>query len=183
MQAMSMSWRYLERRRFGLPERSWLLRDQVSRPPGGPRLLNDVRAALRLRHYSRRTEEAYVGWVRRLVIQQGLRHPRELRRAEVTAFLSHLASERRVSASTQNQALSALLFLYQDVLGRELEWLDDVVRAKAPRRLPVVLARDEVRSLVASLEGTPRLVATLLYGSGTRLLEALPLRVHRCKNT
>uniref|UniRef100_A0A832MKA3 Integron integrase n=1 Tax=Eiseniibacteriota bacterium TaxID=2212470 RepID=A0A832MKA3_UNCEI len=147
------------------------------RPAEAPRLLDRVRAALRVRHYSRRTEEAYVGWIRRFVLFHARRHPAEMGEREITAFLSDLAVTRRVSASTQNQALSALLFLYQHVLGRELEWLDGVVRAKAPGRLPVVLTRDEVRAVLDRLEGTPRLVAMLLYGSGLRLLEGLTLRV------
>jgi integron integrase len=147
------------------------------RPAEAPRLLDRVRAALQVRRYSRRSEEAYVGWIRRFVLFHGKRHPADMGEREITAFLSHLAVTRRVSASTQNQALSALLFLYQHVLGRELEWLDGVVRAKAPGRLPVVLTRDEVRAVLDRLEGAPRLVATLLYGSGLRLLEGLTLRV------
>jgi integron integrase len=136
-----------------------------------------VRAAIEARHYSRRTTEAYVGWIRRFVLFHDKRHPDQMGEAEITAFLSHLATARRVSASTQNQALSALLFLYQQVLGRELEWLEGVVRAKAPHRLPVVLTRDEVRAVLDRMDGAPRLVATLLYGSGLRLLEGLQVRI------
>ena len=142
-----------------------------------PRLLDQVREALRTRHYSRRTEKAYVGWIRRYVIFNGKRHPREMGETEVTRFLSDLAVERNVSASTQNQALAALLFLYRVVLGIELKWLDAMVRAKRPQRLPVVLTRREVRDLLGRLRGTTWLMASLLYGSGLRLLECARLRV------
>jgi integron integrase len=145
--------------------------------PQAPRLLDQVRDALRTRHYSRRTEKAYVGWIRRYVIFNGKRHPREMGETEVTRFLSHLAVERKVSASTQNQALAALLFLYRVVLGIELKWLDEMVRAKRPQRLPVVLTRREVRELLGRLRGTTWLMASLLYGSGLRLLECARLRV------
>ncbi len=145
-----------------------------SRPP---RLLDLVRDAIRARHYSRRTERAYAGWVRRFVRFHGLRHPGEMGEAEVTAFLSHLATHRQVSAATQNQALSALLFLYRAVLHRDLPWLNDLVRAKRPARLPTVLTRGEVHALLARLDGTAWLVASLLYGAGLRLLEGLRLRV------
>jgi integron integrase len=142
------------------------------------RLLPTLREAIRVRHYSLRTEQVYVGWVRRYVHFHSLRHPRELGAPEVQAFLSHLASERSVSASTQGQAKSALLFLYKHVLGVELPWLDEVVSAKATRRLPVVLTQREVRELLMNLEGgVTGLVASLLYGTGMRLLEGLRLRV------
>ena len=141
------------------------------------KLLGRVRAALRLRHYSRRTEEAYVGWVRRFVRHCGLRHPAELGAAEVRGFLTALATERVVAAATQNQAASALVFLYGEVLGQPLGELGDVVRAKEPGRLPVVLSKDEVSRVIGRLSGVPKLVAMLLYGSGLRLLEALRLRV------
>ena len=148
-------------------------------PDRGPRLLVLVRRAIRLRHYSRRTEEAYVAWVRRFVRFCGLRHPAELGRAEVTAFLSHLAEREGLSAASQNQAASALGFLYEGVLGRRLPagGLEGMVRAKEPGRLPVVLTRDEVCRVLAELRGVNRLVVLLLYGSGLRLLEALELRV------
>jgi integrase len=146
------------------------------RDPPPPRLLDRVRAATRLRHLSRRTEKAYVHWIRRFVVFHGKRHPTEMGEPEVTRFLSALATEGHVSASTQNQALAALLFLYRVVLGRELTWMDDVVRAKRPTRLPVVLSRDEVPAVLAELSGPPRLVTTLLYGAGLRVLEALRLR-------
>jgi site-specific recombinase XerD len=129
-----------------------------------------------MRHYSRRTEQAYVSWVRRFVLFHGKRHPRDLGQAEVTAFLSSLASQ-GVSASTQNQALSALLFLYDVVLGQRLSWMNDIVRAQRPARLPVVLSRDEVASLLARLHGPVGLMASLMYGSGLRLLECAELRV------
>ena len=143
----------------------------------GTPLLQRVRAAIRTRHFSHRTEKAYVGWVRRFVRFHGLRHPAAMGAPEVTAFLSHLATGCRVSASTQNQALSALLFLYKQVLEVDLPWLEDVVRAKRPQRLPTVLSPAEVRLLLDQLRDPCRLIASLLYGSGLRLLEGLRLRV------
>jgi integron integrase len=145
--------------------------------PVKPRLLDRVRAAARLRHYSRRTEAAYVAWIRRYILFHDKRHPAELGAAEVTRFLSSLAIDGRVAASTQNQALGALLFLYRDVLELDLPWLDGVVRAKRPERLPVVLTREEVAAVLRPLTGVPRLMATLLYGSGLRLLECCRLRI------
>jgi integron integrase len=142
-----------------------------------PRLLDRVRAGLRARHYSPRTEKAYVGWIRRFILFHSKRHPDEMSSVEVGAFLSNLAIDGKVSASTQNQALAALLFLYQQVLGRELEWLGDLVHAKRPKQVPVVLGRQEARDLLARLEGSVWLVCSLLYGAGLRLLEALRLRV------
>jgi site-specific recombinase XerD len=126
---------------------------------------------------ARSTEKAYVDWIRRFILFHGKRHPREMGKSEVSAFLTHLAVERNVASSTQNQALSALLFLYRHVLQQKLEWLDDVVRAKRPRRLPVVLNHDEVRALIARLDGTAWLQGKLLYGAGLRVTEALRLRV------
>jgi integron integrase len=146
-------------------------------PPGPPRLLDRVRQAARLRHLSLRTETAYVGWIRRFILFHGKRHPRDMDAPEVVAFLTHLAAERRVGATTQNQALSALLFLYRVILGRELEGLGAATRAHASRPLPVVLSRDEVRAVLAELPDLHQLVATILYGGGLRLLEALRLRV------
>lgn len=140
-------------------------------------LLEEVRRQLRVRHYSLRTEEAYLGWVRRFVEHHERRHPRTLGAPEVQAFLSKLAVDGRVAPSTQNQALSALLFLYRDVLGMELAWMESVVRAKRSRKLPVVLSRGEVTRLLAQLEGRQWLMASLLYGTGLRLLEMLRLRV------
>jgi len=132
---------------------------------------------VRARHYSRRTEKAYVAWIRRYILFHGKRHPLEMGAPELTRYLSSLAVEGNVAASTQNQALSALLFLYREVLEQEVPWLDDVVRARRPVRLPVVLTRDEVRAVLRQLRGTPRLMAILLYGSGLRLLECARLRV------
>ncbi len=142
-----------------------------------PRLLDRVRDALRARHYSARTEEAYVGWIRRYILFHRKRHPAEMGAAEITRFLTWLAVERRVSASTQNQALAALLFLYQRLLGHGPGQLDGVVRAKRPHRLPVVLTQAEVQALLAQLEEVPWIVAMILYGSGLRLGECLRLRV------
>ena len=141
------------------------------------KLLAQVRTEIRLRHYSRRTEKQYLWWIRRFIEFHQRRHPAELGQAEVTAFLAHLAVERRVSASTQNQALSALLFLYGEVLHQGVAWMADLVRAKAPRRLPAVLTPDEARAILDRLSGVAALVCRLLYGSGLRLMEALQLRV------
>lgn len=141
-----------------------------------PKLLTRVRQAIRLRHMSPRTEKAYVHWIRQFVLFHGKRHPREMGAAEVAAFLTHLATRRHVSASTQNQALSALLFLYRRILDRDLGDLDSV-RAKRSRKIPVVLTRGEVRQVLGHLHGTTCLVATLLYGSGLRLNECLRLRI------
>ena len=157
----------------GAPERP------VSTLPQAPgqRLLDRVREVLRLHHYSPRTEKAYVHWIRRYILFHGKRHPAEMGADEVTRFLSSLATESKVSASTQNQALSALLFLYGDVLRVDLPWLNEVVRAKRPERLPVVLSGEEVARLLSQLVGVTRLMAALLYGSGLRLLECCRLRV------
>ena len=142
-----------------------------------PRLLDRVREAIRARHYSRRTEKAYVAWIRRFILFHGKRHPLEMGGPEVTRFLTSLAVEGHVAGSTQNQALSALLFLYREVLAQDLPWLDDIVRAKRTARLPVVLTRDEVRAVIRQLRGVHRLMAILLYGAGLRLLEAARVRV------
>ncbi|HZN04267.1 MAG TPA: integron integrase [Candidatus Polarisedimenticolia bacterium] len=148
--------------------------DSVESPP---RLLERLRYEVRVRHYSRRTEEAYSAWVRRFILFHGKRHPKTMGEPEVARFLTWLATERRVSANTQSQALSAILFLYREVLDADVGWVQNVVRAKPSRRLPVVLTRDEVVVVLRHLSGTPWLVAALLYGSGLRLLEALRLRV------
>jgi integron integrase len=145
--------------------------------PSRPRLLDRVREAIRARHYSRRTEESYVAWIRRLILFHHKRHPADMGRVEISRFLSSLAVDSKVSASTQNQALGALLFLYRDVLHRDVGELEGVVRAKSPRRLPVVLSREEVRSILDQIRGAPRLMATLMYGAGLRLLECARLRV------
>ncbi len=144
---------------------------------GKPRLLDQVRQSIRARHYSPRTEKAYVFWIKRFIFFHGKRHPKDLGEVEVTAFLNHLAVERKVSASTQNQARNALLFLYRNVLDRDLDWLKEVIQAKGPRRLPVVLTREEVAELLRHLHGTPWLVAATMYGTGLRLLECCRLRV------
>ena len=132
---------------------------------------------MRVRHYSIRTESAYVDWIRRFIIFHGKRHPSQLGAAEVTAFLTHLAVERNVSASTQAQAKSALLFLYRHVLELNMPWLDEVISTKERRRLPVVLTTQEVRALLLEVSGTTGLITALLYGTGMRLLEGLRLRV------
>ena len=142
-----------------------------------PRLLDRVREAIRARHYSGRTEKAYVGWIKRYIFFHDKRHPAEMGGAEVTRFLTALAVDGHVAASTQNQALNALLFLYRIVLEQELPWLDDVIRAQRPTHLPVVLTRDEVFRVLARLDGPSRLIVLLLYGAGLRLLEAAQLRV------
>jgi integron integrase len=144
---------------------------------GKPRLLDQVREQIRLKHYSIRTERVYCEWIRRFIRFHQYRHPSEMGAAEVEAFLSDLAVRRNVSASTQNQALAALLFLYKQVLKLELSWLGEVVRAKKPQRLPVVLTVEEVQAVLAQLQGELWLIASLLYGSGMRLMEVLRLRV------
>ncbi|NML28003.1 phage integrase N-terminal SAM-like domain-containing protein [Zoogloea dura] len=147
-------------------------------PPSSPRLLDQVRERIRVKHYSLRTEQAYVGWIKRYILFHDKRHPRDMGKVEVEAFLSALAVERSVSAATQTQALSALLFLYREVLGVELPWLDDLVRAKKPRRLPSVLTRAEVSTLLGAIDDPDvTLPSRLLYGAGLRLLECLRLRV------
>jgi integron integrase len=147
-------------------------------PAQPPRLLDRVRHACRVRHYSLRTEDAYADWVRRYVLFHGKRHPAEMGAAEVNAFLTHLAVDRHVAASTQNQAFSAILFLYRHVLGVDPGRLAGAVRAHRPKRLPVILTRDEVGRILDHLAGSFRLIAGLLYGSGLRVIEGLRLRVH-----
>lgn len=142
-----------------------------------PTLLDQVRQAIRTRHLSASTEQAYVGWIKRFILSHRNRHPVEMGEQEIAGFLSSLATVRRVSASTQNQALNALLFLYHEVLGKTIGLVQGVVRAKRPRRLPVVLTREEVGWLLACLEGAPWLMAMLLYGAGLRLMECCRLRV------
>ena len=144
---------------------------------GKPRLLDQVRETIRVKHYSPKTEDAYVGWIRRYILFHGKRHPSEMGADQVAQFLSHLALENQVAASTQNQAFNALLFLYRQVLGIDLGEIGGAVRAKKPKRLPVVLTRDEVQVVLALLEGEVWLVCSLLYGAGLRLFEALQLRV------
>jgi site-specific recombinase XerD len=142
-----------------------------------PKLLDLVRQAIRARHYSLRTEEAYVRRIRRFILFHDKRHPRDMGAPEVQQFLSDLAVTHHVAAATQNQALSTVLFLYQHVLKQEIAWIDDVVRAKRPVRVPEVLTQDEVAAVLGALSGVPWIMARLLYGSGLRLMECVRLRV------
>jgi integron integrase len=150
---------------------------RVAEEPRKPKLLDQVREVLRRKHYSIRTEEAYVDWIKRFILFHGKRHPMQMGESEVTAFLSHLASARNVAVSTQNQALSALLFLYRDVLRRDLAFLGKIERPQRTPRVPVVFTRQEVQRVLAHLDGDFALMAELLYGSGLRLMECVRLRV------
>ena len=161
--------------RSGSASGAWCVGEGIV--PRKPRLLDAVREAIRVRHYSRRTEKAYVGWIRRYILFRGKRHPADMGADEVARFLSSLAVEGNVSASTQNQALAALLFLYGQVRGIELPWMTELVRASRPARLPVVLSRGAVRAVLLALRGAPRLIGVLMYGAGLRLLECCRLRV------
>ena len=145
--------------------------------PAAPRLLDQVRERIRVKHYAYATEKTYCDWIKRYIRWSGLRHPRGMGAAEVEAYLSHLATAREVSASTQNQAMHAILFLYKEVLGIDLPWLDSITRAKPSKRLPCVLTRGEVAALLNNTRGTAGLVVRLLYGTGMRLMEGLRLRV------
>jgi len=147
-------------------------------PQQQPKLLDRLREALRSRHYSRRTEESYCQWVKRFIFFHHVRHPAEMAEPEINAFLTHLAVKEKVSASTQNQALSGLLFLYRHVLCREIGDLGNVIRARRPKRLPVVLTREEVKTVLGNLTGDKWLMASLMYGAGLRLMECVNLRVH-----
>jgi site-specific recombinase XerD len=154
---------------------------------GQPRLLDQVRDAIRLRHYSHRTEQAYVYWIRRYILFHKKRHPAEMGESEITAYLSYLASTKNVAAATQNQALSAILFLYKEVLKIELKWLDDVVRATRPKRLPVVMTRETVSKVLKEMHGTQQLVARLTSISTTARSSCAPARATRtvprcCRN-
>ena len=164
-----------------VPDKTLRMSSSLVAAPAAPgkrkKLLDQVRDACRFKHYSIRTERAYCDWIERFIRFHGKRHPAEMNELEVGEFLTHLATQCQVSASTQNQALSALLFLYKEVLKQKIGWLEKVERAKRPLRVPVVLTRDEVRKVFAHLHGTPRLMAGLLYGSGLRLMECLRLRV------
>lgn len=142
-----------------------------------PKLLDQVREVLRMKHYSLRTEQAYVGWIKRYILFHNKRHPEDMSEAEIRAFVSDLASRKKVSASTQTVALSALLFLYREVLKRDLPFIEGIERAKRPERLPVVFTQAEVRDVLTRLDGVTHLIAALLYGSGLRLMDALRLRV------
>ncbi len=146
-------------------------------PKPSKKLLDRVREAIRLKNYSIRTEQAYVSWVRRFILFHGKRHPRHMSGAEIETFLSHLAVDRDVSASTQNQALSALLFLYREVLKKDLEYPIDSIRAKRPKRLPTVMTKEEVTKVIGRMRGKNQVMAKLLYGSGLRLMECMRLRV------
>ena len=147
-------------------------------PPGNkPKLLQQVRGVIRRKQYSIRTEQAYVDWIKRFILYHNKRHPREMAEEEVTEFLTHLARDRNVAPATQNQALSALLFLYQEVLKQEIGWLENLECARKPSKLPVVLTHAEMKRVFAHLHGVPKLMAGLLYGSGLRLMECVRLRV------
>jgi integron integrase len=154
-----------------------LVPNSLPQSKANPKLIEQVRNVMRFKHYSLRTERTYWDWIERFIRFHGMRHPTEMGEAEVGAFLTHLARAGKVAASTQNQALSALLFLYKEVLKQEFGWLEGVERATKPARLPVVLTRDEVHKIFAHLHGTTRLMAGLLYGSGLRLMECVRLRV------
>jgi integron integrase len=145
--------------------------------PSKPKLLDQVRQAIRTRHFSPKTEESYVHWIKRFIFFHNKRHPAQMGESEIAQFLSSLASDAHVSASTQNQALNALLFLYREILKKSIGYVNGVVRAKRPHRLPVVLTRQEVRSILATLDGSDWIMAMLLYGAGLRLMECLRLRV------
>ena len=142
-----------------------------------PKLLDEVRDVLRMKHYSIRTEKAYVSWIKRYIFFHNKQHPLEMGEPQIRAFISDLASKQQVSASTQTVALSALLFLYRDVLKKDLPFIDGIERAKRPERLPVVFTKAEVKEVLARLDGVNHLIAALLYGSGMRLMDALRLRV------
>ena len=152
-------------------------RKYVMLKEGKLRLLDLIRNKIRVKHYSIRTEQAYVDWSRRFILFHGKRHPEQMGAKEVATFLSHLAVDRNVAASTQNQALSAILFLYREVLEIDLPWLENITRAKKPQRLPVVLSNKEIQSVFSHIEGTHLLMASLMYGSGLRLMECVRLRV------
>jgi integron integrase len=153
------------------------MHSRPARQPDQPRLMDQARERARYLHYSLRTEKAYLYWIRWFIRWNGLRHPRDMGAAQVEAFLSMLATDRHASPSTHNQALSAILFLYKEVLGQELAWLNNLQRPAYKRRIPTVLTRDEVHSLLAAMDGSVALLAKLLYGTGMRLMEALRLRV------
>jgi integron integrase len=152
-------------------------KSKFSLVPAKPKHLDQLREALRSRHYSHRTEQTYCSWVKRFIYFHNVRHPQEMAEPEINAFLTYLAVKEKVAASTQNQALSAILFLYRHVLGREVGDLGQVIRARKPSRLPVVLTRDEVKAVLENLSGNKLLMASLMYGAGLRLMECLRLRV------
>jgi len=137
---------------------------------GEPKLMDQVRNLIRAKHYSIRTEEAYVGWIRKFILFHGKRHPKEMGEDEISAFLTHLAVNRNVASSTQNQAFNALLFLYRNVLGMEFGVLDNVERAKRPKRLPVVFTKEEIKEIISQLDGYKWIMAQLMYGAGLRVM-------------
>jgi integron integrase len=155
----------------------FVLTNSVASRAPKPKLLDQVRAAIRSRHYSSKTEKAYIHWTRRFIFFHDKRHPLEMAEPEIARFLSSLATDRQVSASTQNQAFNALLFLYNEVLKKRVGLIDGVVRAKRPHRLPVVLTQDEVKRVIDQMSGVPRLMAILMYGAGLRLMECCRLRL------
>jgi integrase len=148
-------------------------------PPSKPKLLDQVRQTIRRKHYSIRTEEAYVDWIKRYIFFHKKRHPAEMSEREIEQFLNHLAVQKQVAASTQNQALSALIFLYREVLGKEIGWMENLERAKQPERLPIVLTETEAHHVLAHLEGRNWLMASLLYSAGLRLMDFHPIRAAR----
>ena len=158
-------------------DRKPVLTNSLASSAPKPKLLDQVRQAIRTRQYSYKTEKAYVGWIKRFIFFHGKRHPAEMSEPEIASFLSSLATNRHVSASTQNQALNALFFLYHQVLFKKVGYVQGVVRARRPRRLPIVLTREEVRSILGQLHGPDRIMTTLLYGAGLRFMECLWLRV------
>ncbi len=160
-----------------VPESPTFVYEKVAPYPEKPKLLDRVRGEICRRNYSRRTAKSYVGWIRRFILFHGKRHPSEMGEAEISQFLTHLAVEGKVSASTQNQALCALIFLYREVLQKNLDWVGDIVRARRPVHLPVVLSRAEVKALLGNLRGVEWIMASLLYGSGLRLLECCRVRI------
>jgi hypothetical protein len=151
--------------------RNWHRRNCCDQLSSKPKLLDQVRHAIHMRHYSPKTEESYIGWIKRFILFHNKRHPLEMGEAEIAQFLSSLATDRQVSASTQNQALNAILFLYHEVLHKNIGYVDGVIRAKKARRLPVVLTKEEVKKILGRLAGTPWLMAMLLYGAGMRVME------------
>jgi len=161
-----------------MPARGWLtIAEGTPDQPRGPKLLDQVRQAIRVRHYSRRTEQTYLIWIKRFILFHDKRHPNEMGEPEINTFLTQLAVKEKISSSTQNQALSALLFLYRHVIGREIGDLGKVIRARRSKRLPVVMTREEVRKVIGQLMGDKWLMVSLMYGAGLRLMECLRLRV------
>src|SRR5438445_5480918 len=158
-------------------DRKPVLTNSLASSAPKPKLLDQVREAIRTRHYSERTEKAYVHWIKRFIFFHNKRHPMEMAESEIAEFLSSLATAGRVSASTQNQAFNSLLFLYHDVLNKQIGRVAGVVRAKRPHRLPVVLTKAEVKKVIDHMNGVPRLMVILLYGAGLRLMECCSLRI------